>query len=107
MDELRFKKLEISVNHLTRRADDCEADRAGQRRDIDMLQKIFAEQQKANLLNKEGNELISEGVTYIKKFYEVFSPLAKVSGFVIKVGTASLLIWHGIKLIAAKFAFLT
>lgn len=65
-----------------------------------MLQEILKENQKTN-------ELISEVVSYAKKTYEVFEPLAKIMSKVAKIGLLFTFLWHALKIIAAKAGFLT
>ena len=105
MEDLRLKKVEISVHTLNRRVDDAESRMNGHdsmlnehRKEIDMLQHIYQEHLKTN-------ELVQEVVEYAKKTYEVVHPLAKVVGAGIKLGAAGLIVWHAVKLLIAKVTF--
>ncbi len=97
MDDIQERKLKLDVNDLKRRVGDHDSHIAKYGADIAMLKDIAES-------NKEIAELLKSVLSYAKKTYEVFEPLARMGAKLAKFGLLFTALWHGAKYIAAKIA---
>jgi hypothetical protein len=106
MEDARIRKLETHVNTLNRRFDDHDElhakDVMWQRSTVERIDKI----ERTVSLDAEAMAAIHQVADYARKTYEVIEPLAKLAGYAIKIGAASALAWHAVKLLAAKAAII-
>lgn len=87
--------IERRLAVVEKRVDEYDLKHAQDRLDIEMLKKMHVTQQ-------ETLHGVVELISYAKKTYEVFEPLAKVITIVAKIGAVTTIAWHGAKLIYAK-----
>lgn len=113
MEETRIKKLEITVDNLNRRFDEHdELHTQDAIWKIDTDKRMAMHHETLEELKKQTAILIKVAPSidsmahYLEKTYDVVTPLAKLSGFIIKIGGGAIIVWHLLKLAIAKLAFL-
>lgn len=98
-DEMRVRKLELTVYNHNRRLDDHDKLHAESRKDIAMLQEIAKS-------NQDILEAVHDLKDYAQKTYEVFEPLARIGAKVAKYGAVFIAAWHAVKWLYAKLVLI-
>lgn len=116
MTDFRFKKIEMGQTEHARRLDDHEGRITYNRgridkteKDVAVLQKILEQAELANEQTLKTNELLAAAAPYVikmasyaEKTYDVFKPMATLSGYIVKIGALFAIIWHGMKWLGVK-----
>jgi hypothetical protein len=99
-EEMRMRKLELTVHNHNRRLDDHDKLHVDSRKDIAMLQEIAKS-------NQDILEAVHDLKDYAKKTYDVFEPMARYGSRLIKIFAVFIAVWHAVKWAYAKLVLFT